>query len=219
MNDNNNASIALSNMGISMMENSCYGQAFDTFSAAILMHSPQGTKEQEDALQQAQQRIADPLPSTAVPLRVLSHECITPIDTERVYSVVRFDTAEDASFDQHLPSCIILYNLAVSFLCCRHSSGKNSGFAIAIQLLRRSLKSLEYLYHHTPKMQNPFLTHQIVLLTSHVLQTMVGTLYQAGQRSEAVALHQTLSLICNEAQELEKTGLFNVTSKTAAPTA
>jgi hypothetical protein len=229
-----NTAIALNNMAITMMERSCHVQAFETLRDAILVFSSISRLEARNAMLQAQYRIASPLFSAAVPIQVFSHEAIKRVKSDdshlRVYSVFRVDTAEDATFLDHqhenpkdLPSCIILYNLAVSFLCCHHStcsgSSNSNGLDIAIQLLRFSLKNLQQLYHASVSGENLFLTRQIVLFTCHVLQTLVATLAQAGQKGDAASFHETLSLICNEAHDLDRTGLFSLSIKSAAPAA
>jgi hypothetical protein len=216
------AAIALNNMAISMLERSCYNQAFatlqDAVSAVKLAVKPhRDCNDQQRVtkiLEDANCRASRPdVSSRAIALTVVSHDA-GPSSTDSppqklstsATSVIRIETDDVdllESEDYELTTAILLYNLGCAYLCLAHISDNSSlarkqqGAGMKLLKVSRSLLARQY-----NSCEDPFLMCYVVCLNILLLQTLVQASQSSRQLKEVNAYASALACFQKAARYL-----------------
>jgi hypothetical protein len=220
-----NNSILLNNMAVTMIQRSCYAQAFETLKDAVritrsLVKSKQDYPNQHLLVNKAIHNIANPIHTpSATRLNAVTHDAADVVGLRCIKSnnkngnlLIRIDTSDEdiLALDNH-SFClgIFLYNFGVA---ASLASVKRNSFAI--DLLSCSLQVFEALFEDTK--EDPYTLKRVVFCTAVVLEALIPLL---GESNDVENRTEHLEYLHEVATSLDGSGLFHECMERAAPAA
>jgi hypothetical protein len=210
------AAIVLNNQGISMMKNSCYDQAFDTFKNAFLLVKMAPKKRPAAAgcpelrlvhqkLDEATRRISSPTESSPTSLEVVFHNDAdlnngTAKDAEHL---IRFDTSDTDILEEEskeLCAAIILSNFGICSIFCRRQEIGMKYLAFALQILQGMSDRVQQ--------NDPFVLKRVVFISTIVLNILIPAQLSCGMFDDAQGNADTLTYLTEVASTIQDCGLF-----------
>lgn len=229
------AAFALNNMAISMIEKSCYTQAFETLKQAATVarsaslvddQGRNGAQQSLECLKLASSRLLRPeLSPLFVPTSVLMQDVglnpsdFLPQNRDTGYSLIRMETngIEFNDDDWALAVATILHNFAVAHLCRTRSSEENT-FDVklrnaAVKMLGMAGSLLSTIFKDCA---DPFILPHVIVTMTTVVKTLIHVLESCGQVEEARSYHLTLLQLSKVAGSLDGANVVQRACRAAA---
>lgn len=215
--------LALNNIGVSLLERKCYSQAMTTLHEAL--HTLKGslsdseehaTNTTPEKIKNAMHCIMHPTPmESSIHLDVLSSDSLAPAAIQAVIRgpspregyAIRVDNCDPEAFnyDQSFDTAILLYNLAIAYLCV--STIPNQ--ARSSELTRNALTLFSASYSVLQKYKEEEDSHtNLLFLELIILRNLVAVLEETNEINAAKSMYLQYLCLSDLLQEMKRLGAW-----------